>query len=80
MEWVPGDNFTDLDSSVEFKNPLYKAEYGVSYVPLESKYKNEKYSEITGDLKQLHEEIASILKDANAKMKNRVYVDNYLLP
>lgn len=80
MEWVPGENFTDIEGSTEFRNPNFKSEYGTSYVPLKEKYENKKFKEINGDLAKLHEKIAEILKSANQKMSNRVYVDNYLLP
>lgn len=80
MEWVPGENFTDIEGSTEFRNPNFNSEYGVSYVPLKEKYENQKFKEITGDLLKLHEKIAETLKAANSKMDNRVYVDNYLLP
>ena len=80
MEWAPGDNFINIEESAQFKNDKFDSSYGTSYVPLKSLYENKKFSEIKGDLAELHSEVHSILKDANSKMENRVYVDDYLLP
>ena len=71
MEWAPGDNFINIEESAQFKNDNFDSSYGTSYVPLKSLYENKKFSEIKDDLKELHREIHSILKDANSKMENR---------
>jgi hypothetical protein len=43
MEWVPGENFTDIEGSTEFRNSKFKSEYGTSFVPLKEKYENKKF-------------------------------------
>lgn len=82
-ELIPGDGWINSDENNSLLNPIFDAPMNVPYIPKKSLYDNSAaYNRIMSSptLKALYEESLGAMQKANAKLYNRLYQDDYMLP
>lgn len=82
-ELIPGDGWINSDENNSLINPNFDTSMNVPYIPVKSLYDNSiHYNRIMSSptLKALYQASLEAMQNANAKLYNRLYQDDYMLP
>lgn len=82
-ELIPGDGWINSDENNSLINPNFDTSMNVPYIPVKSLYDNSiHYNRIMSSptLRALYEASLEAMQNANAKLYNRLYQDDYMLP